>query len=156
MKITAQEEYGLRCLLQVAKADGSITISEICKNEGISSANVAKMMSLLRKGGFVKSIRGQVGGYELARKPSEIAIGEVLAFLGGRLFDPGFCSSHSGNEEECAHNSDCSVRSVWLRVQFAVDQALGRISVEDLLSGTEQELIRLQLSRIPPERVTNR
>lgn len=149
MKITAQEEYGLRCLLQVAKAgEGkSISISEICKNEGISAANVAKMMRLLRKGGFVKSIRGQVGGYELARKPSEIAVGEVLAFLGGRLFEPEFCTQHSGLESECTHNSDCSVRSLWLRVQFAVDNALGRISIEDLMTETEQELIRLQPTR---------
>jgi Rrf2 family protein len=152
MKITAQEEYGLRCLLQVAKAEASITISEICKNEGISSANVAKMMSLLRRGGFVRSIRGQVGGYELARKPSEIAIGEVLAYLGGRLFEPGFCLTHSGGDEECTHNSDCSVRSVWMRIQLAVDHALGRISVEDLLIGSEQELIRLQPARSPVNR----
>lgn len=149
MKITAQEEYGLRCLLQVAKAgEGkSVSISEICKSEGISAANVAKMMRVLRKGGFVSSVRGQVGGYKLAREPHEIAVGEVITFLGGRLFEPEFCTQHGGRESECTHNSDCSVRSLWLRVQLAVDSALGRISIEDLMNETEQELIRLEPTR---------
>ena len=59
MKLTTQEEYGLRCLLQLARKDtGSLTIPELSRREGMSPANVAKIMRLLRRAGFVRSTRG--------------------------------------------------------------------------------------------------
>ena len=71
MKLSAQEEYGLRCLLRLAGAgEGqSLTIPEIGRAEALSIAYVAKLMRILRQGKFVKSVRGQTGGYTLARSP---------------------------------------------------------------------------------------
>ena len=135
MKLTSQEEYGLRCLLRVGREEdgGSLTIAELARAEGISEPNVAKMMRILRRGGFVKSTRGQSGGYALSRPASEIAVGHVLAVLGGRLFEPAFCEGHSGIERLCTHMPDCSIRSVWRMVQQAVDQVLAQITLKDLL-----------------------
>jgi Rrf2 family protein len=135
MKLSAQEEYGLRCLLQVARHDpeGSLTIPEIARMEGLSIPHVAKLMRLLRRGGFVKSVRGQAGGYRLARAPVQINVGEVLAWLGGRLFDPSFCSIHAGMAKLCTHSVDCSIRSLWRSVQLVVDQMLGKVTLADLL-----------------------
>ena len=69
MKLSAQEEYGLRCLLRLGMqpAQGSLTIAELSRLEGLSAPNVAKMMRLLRRGGLVLSARGKDGGYTLAR-----------------------------------------------------------------------------------------
>src|SRR4051812_37389459 len=53
MKITAQEEYGLRCLLRLARApDGSLTLPEIADAEGLSVPHVAKLMAVLRHAGL--------------------------------------------------------------------------------------------------------
>jgi Rrf2 family protein len=135
MKLSSQEEYGLRCLLQVARHDpaGSLTIPEIARIEGLSIPHVAKLMRLLRRGGFITSVRGQAGGYKLAQTPDQINIGEVLAWLGGRLFDPNFCNIHSGLAKLCTHSIDCSLRSLWRSVQFVVDQMLGKVTLADLL-----------------------
>jgi Rrf2 family protein len=135
MKISAQEEYGVRCLLQIGSRgrNASLTIPEISRAEGISSHYVAKLLRVLRRGGLVKSVRGQAGGYTLARPLSEIPVGEALAVLGGRLYDPEFCESHGGAEVICAHSIDCSIRSLWRSVQQAVDQVLGKTTLEDLL-----------------------
>jgi Rrf2 family protein len=137
MKLSSQEEYGLRCLLQVARHDpeGSITIPEIAGLEGLSIPHVAKLMRQLRRGGFVKSVRGQAGGYQLARTPDRINVGEVLAWLGGRLFEPSFCTIHSGMAKLCTHTVECSIRSLWQSVQHVVDQVLGRVTLRDLLGG---------------------
>jgi Rrf2 family protein len=137
MKLSAQEEYGLRCLLQVARHDPerSLTIPEIARMEGLSIPHVAKLMRLLRRGGFVTSVRGQAGGYRLAHTPAEINVGEALAWMGGRLFDPSFCSIHSGMAKLCTHSVDCSIRSLWRSVQFVVDQMLGKVTLADLLGG---------------------
>ena len=91
MKLSAQEEYGLRCLLRVARAgEGeSLTIPEIGRAEALSIPYVAKLMRILRQGKFVKSVRGQTDGYTLARGADDIPVGEVLAALGGQCSSPG-------------------------------------------------------------------
>ena len=135
MKLSSQEEYGLRCLLRVGReADGgSLTIAELSRAEGISEPNVAKMMRVLRRGGFVKSTRGQSGGYQLSRPADQILLGSVLAALGGRLYEPAFCDGHSGFERACTHMPDCSIRSVWRMVQRAIDEVLEKVTLKDLL-----------------------
>jgi len=141
MKLSSQEEYGLRCLLRVGREgpEGSVTIAQVSRSEGITEPNVAKMMRVLRQGGFIQSTRGQSGGYSLARPAEQILLGEALACLGGRIYEPAFCESHTGIERLCTHMPDCSIRSVWRMVQQAVDQVLGKITLRDLL-GTEEEM----------------
>lgn len=135
MKLSAQEEYGLRCLLTLARAEpgSSLTIPQIAEAERISGPNVAKLLRVLKAGGFVVALRGQSGGYALARKANEVNVGDVLSCLGGRIFDAAFCGRHSSATRGCGHNSDCSVRSVWRLVQRAVDDVLSRLTLADLL-----------------------
>jgi len=139
MKLSSQEEYGLRCLLRIARqTEASLTIPEISQAEGISISHAAKLMRLLRRGGFVNSARGQAGGYTLARPASQIVVGEVLAVLGGRLYDPGFCEEHTGLERLCTHSVDCSIRSLWRTVQLVLDQVLSKTTLQDLLHNEQQ------------------
>jgi Rrf2 family transcriptional regulator, iron-sulfur cluster assembly transcription factor len=135
MRFSANEEYGMRCLLRLGRqaAEGSLTIPEISRAEGISTPYAAKIMRLLRRGGFVQSTRGKSGGYNLARPADQILVGDVLALLGGRLFEPGFCDRHAGLEEICTNSVDCSIRSLWRAVQVVVDHVLSSITLGDLL-----------------------
>jgi Rrf2 family protein len=144
MKLSAQEEYGLRCLLRVASAkDGeSVTIPAIAAAEGLSIPYVGKLMSILRQHRLVESVRGQTGGYVLSRPAEKIAVAEVLTLLGGRLFEPGFCDEFAGLEQVCKRSIDCSVRSLWRSVQRAVDLVLAGITLRDLLR-KESEVSRL-------------
>ncbi len=142
MKLSANEEYGLRCLIRVAYAGFAgrvLTIPEISQAEGVSPAYAAKILRELRKGGFVKATRGKEGGYALARPAEVIVIGHVIDALGGRLFESNFCSSHTGQVQTCTRSVDCSVRSLWRAVQVAVDQVLGKTTLRDLLQN-EQEM----------------
>lgn len=135
MKFSTQEEFGLRCLVQIGsvKEGEGLTIPEISEREGMSSYNVAKILRLLRNTGFIKSARGQTGGYTLTRKPKEIVIHDVLEALGGKLFKPGFCKRHRGTEKSCIHASDCAVRPLWSTLQTLMDNLLTRITLDDLL-----------------------
>lgn len=155
MKFSAQEEYGLRCLLQIGRQGegGSHTIPEISSAEGLSVPYVAKLTRILRRGGFVQSTRGQAGGYVLSCPPEQIVIGEVLALLGGRFYEPDFCERYPGSEETCTHTVNCSVRSLWSAVQVVVDRVLSKTTLQDLL-GNEQQTFSLvnnlvQLEEIP-------
>ncbi len=141
MKFSAQEEYGLRCLLRISKADSphGLTIPEISEMEGLSAAHVGKILRILRLGGFIYSTRGQTGGYKLTRPASEIIIGDVLNVLGGKLFESSFCSDHSGLGKICTHTIDCSIRSLWNTVQTLLDGVLGKMTLQDLI-GTEYDV----------------
>ncbi len=134
MKFSSQEEYGLRILLQVARHPEGVTIPQISALEDLSEANVAKMTRLLRMGGYLESTRGQEGGYTLARRPSEIVVHHVLQELGGKLFDEDFCEKYSGDAHNCTTTVPCSVRSVWQRVQQAIDTALEGLTLQDLIA----------------------
>jgi len=151
VKLSSQEEYGLRCLVQLGRRAGGpvLTIPEISKLEGISVPHVAKIMRVLRKAGFVRSTRGQAGGYALARPPAEVAVGEALAALGGRFYDGSFCQRHGGSQRACTHLSDCSIRPVWQQVQDLVDDVLSRLTLQNLLC-TEQEMFARAGSRAVP------
>ena len=107
----------MRCLVRIGYAGkaGSLTIPEMSRAEGVSPAYAAKILRVLRKGGFVKAERGKEGGYTLARPPESIVIADVIGALGGRLFESKFCDSHSGQAPICTRSVDCSVRSLWAR-----------------------------------------
>ena len=80
MKLSAQEEYGIRCLLHIGRKTemGGSSISSISKAEKISPANTAKLVRILRMNGFVESSRGKDGGYTLAKPPEDIALSDVF------------------------------------------------------------------------------
>jgi Rrf2 family protein len=146
MKITAQEEYGLRILIRIARcpdAEG-MSIPQLSEAEGLSFHYVAKLTRILRMAGFINSTPGYKGGYVLARPAKKIVINEVLKALGGALFDKAFCGLHAGNLKLCVNSVDCSARSLWQMIQFTVDQLLDRITLYDLVNteGQSGEFLR--------------
>ena len=138
MKISAQEEYGLRCLLQLAKADTigeSLTLSQIANLEGISTANAGKLLWILSKAGLVQSMRGIKGGYSLAKPASEIRLNQVIRVLEGEPAE-SHCKSYAGVLDACVHTGDCGIRPVIIELHQIVDNALADITLSQLL-GTE-------------------
>ena len=153
MKISAQEEYGLRCLVQLARADAdgeSLTLAQISRREGISVANAGKLMWILTKAGLVQSQRGTKGGYHLARPASEIHLNEVIRVLDGKPAD-SHCKSYAGVLDACVHTGDCGIRPVILELHQIVADALSGITLSQLL-GTEANvdatLHQIQITRI--------
>lgn len=134
MQLLAQEEYGLRCLLALARHDGAepLTIQEIARAEGLGADYVAKLLGALRRGGLVASTRGAAGGYRLARSPESITAWDAVEVLGGSLFPERFCECHPGRRRGCVHADDCALRALWRRVDDAVRGVLARISLADL------------------------
>ncbi len=141
MKFSTQEEYGLRLLLRIAKSDSpnGLTIPEISEMEGLSTSNVAKILRMMRLAGFIESARGQTGGHKLKKPTDQILVGDVLTALGGKLYESGFCDTHSGIEIICTNSIDCSIRSLWKTVQNILDEVLSKISLQDLL-GKEEDV----------------
>lgn len=156
MKFSTQEEYGLRLLLRIGKNNSinGLTIPEISEQEGLTEANAAKILRILRLAGFVESSRGQTGGYKLSRPANEILIGDVLTSLGGKLYESSFCDLHAGVENICTNSIDCSLRSLWKTIQTMLDGVLNKITLQDLL-GKENE-VELLVTNLTDEQENKR
>jgi len=140
MKISAQEEYGLRCLVQLANlpAGESLTLPQIAEREGISTANAGKLMWLLNKAGFVHSTRGTKGGYLLSRPASEIRLSEIIKVLDDDVLQK-HCGSYTGLLDACVHNGDCGIRPVIVGLHEIVENALSQITLAQVV-GTERSV----------------
>jgi Rrf2 family iron-sulfur cluster assembly transcriptional regulator len=156
MKVSAREEYGLRCLLQLAQlGEGEfLTLAQVAGREGMSQANAGKVMWLLNKAGLVSSIRGTKGGYKLSRAASDIRLSEVIKVLDEETVE-GHCKSYTGVLDACVHTSDCGIRSVIVNVHEVVERALSGITLAQLI-GTEQKVDNIlhQIQGVQPKAET--
>ena len=140
MKISAHEEYGLRCLVQLARAEveeESLTLNQIADREGLSVANAGKLMWILVKAGLMQSHRGANGGYTLARPAAEIRLNEVIRILDEDTVDR-FCKTHAGVMDVCVHTSDCGIRPVIVGLHEIVQNALAEITLAELVGSEEK------------------
>jgi len=140
MKLSAQEEYGLRCLLQLAKAERngeSLTLSQIASQEGISSANAGKLMWILTKAGLVQSTRGIKGGYVLAMPATDIRLNQVIRVLEGEPAE-SHCKSYAGVLDVCVHTGDCGIRrtAACSPANCATTRRSGRVGRDDAAGTT--------------------
>jgi Rrf2 family protein len=147
MKITAQEEYGLRCLLQLARVPGGtlVSVKEIAAKEGLSCANVEKLLRLMSQSGLVHSVRGVKGGYALNRSATQTTLGEVIRVLGNMPTTKEICHVFTGTQQACVHFSDCGIRSVWSGLTSYIQSFLDQTTLASLLG--QEYAVSEQLSK---------
>ena len=138
MRITALEEYGLRCMVLLAKSSPSTSLSltEIGEREGLSVPYVGKLLGMLKQAELVNAERGRNGGYVLARSADRISLKEVFDALGEPLFGANHCEKYTSGEQvgQCVHVGDCTVRDVWATFNGLISDILERITLDDLAS----------------------
>lgn len=141
MKITAIEEYGLRCIMQLAlnSSDAPMTVAVVAEREGLSTEYAGKLLNMLSQASLVRSVRGRNGGFVLARMADEISVTDIITALSNDLFDSEYCDRHTGAETTCVHQTSCALRPVWSTISSMIRQVLDSVSLMDLLQ-TERQL----------------
>ncbi len=134
MKLSTKGKYGVRAVFEIARhyGKGPITIKEIVERQGISISYLEQILYRLGKAGLIESVRGPAGGYLLARKPSDLTIGDIIRTLEGPI-----ALSHClepGESGECYQADDCVARMVWTKVGAKIEEALDSITFNDLLN----------------------
>jgi Rrf2 family protein len=137
MKVTALEEYGLRCMVLLARSgtEHPLTLPEFGVREGVSTPYAGKLLMILKKSGLVRAVRGRNGGYVLAIPPEEISLKQVFDALGQPVFSTNHCDRYTGENEICVHQGGCSVRNIWETFEGITRTLLERISLAELASG---------------------
>jgi Rrf2 family protein len=156
MHISAMEEYGLRCVLQLARLSAGhetrrstdkaparpLSASEIAEKEGISVEYVSKFMHLFKKAGLVHATRGVQGGFLLAHAPEQLPLKAVFDALKTKHQSDAavasngasFCGQFSGKNETCVHINQCSVRPFWNVFTYYFDEVAKSLTVADLIA----------------------
>ena len=112
---------------------GPASLAEIAAEEDLPRAYLEQLVMSLRDAGLVTSTRGAHGGYELAREPGTIRMGEVLRALEGPIA-PMMCASDDPEHATvCDRSSRCTVNVLWVRVRDAVTGALDGMTLADLV-----------------------
>lgn len=140
MRISAIEEYGLRCLLALAREgrSGQLSIGKIAELEGLSVPYASKLLSILRKAGLVVSERGRSGGFSIARDPKDINMYEIITALGGPIIDPDHCEKFSGQMDACVHLDNCSVHEVLGGLAGYIQLFLSGNTLADLIGKSDR------------------
>lgn len=146
MKITALEEYGLRCMMQLAlcASDRPMTVAQVAEREGLSTEYAGKLLNLLSQAELVRSVRGRNGGFLLTRRADKISLADIITALSKDLFDSEYCEHHSGAEDICVHQTSCALRPVWAMISAMIRQVLENFSLMDLLQTEAQVVGELQ------------
>ncbi|MDP3790111.1 MAG: Rrf2 family transcriptional regulator [Candidatus Omnitrophota bacterium] len=133
MKITYRGDYALKAVLDLALYHGSevVTIHEMARRIDAPVKFLEQILLDLKKGGFVESRRGKVGGYLLSRPPAKITVGEVIRFIDGPL-EPISCVKQEYSA--CGDVYKCVFRNIWQDVYRATSNIVDNVTFEKLVS----------------------
>lgn len=128
MKLTTRGHYSVKALLDLSlqRANGPTNVRAIAKRQDLPAPYLEKLLIEMRRAGLVKSVRGATGGYQLARSPSQISLGQILEAV-GETIQPLPHHSPDANKAE-----DWVTFSIWNRLDKKLKEALYSISLEDL------------------------
>jgi Rrf2 family transcriptional regulator, cysteine metabolism repressor len=131
MKLSTRTRYGIRAMLEIALHDGvkPVDLNEISRNQDISKKYLHMLLVALKNKGLLNSVRGNAGGYRLAKKPAEISLFEIYTTLEG----PAGLVDCIGNPGVCKRSETCATRRLWDRLSTAIRRELEGTTLADLV-----------------------
>ena len=131
MKLSTRGRYGIHAMYDLAlNADGGPQpIKALAERGGIPEAYLEQLFAVLKREKLVTSTRGAQGGYVLARKPSEITVGDVLRALEGGLS----LVECLDEEEACGKSCACPSRIVWMKLRDGLNAIVDGITLQDMI-----------------------
>ncbi len=130
MRISMKSDYALRAMMELALAygNGPLQTSEIAARRAIPESYLEQLLTLLRKAGFVTSLRGPQGGHSLALPPARVTAADIVRALEG----PPVVIDCLGPADSCQLSPNCALKGLWQQLRAVVDAALERVTIEDL------------------------
>ncbi len=137
MRISTRGRYAVRLMLDLASncSGDPIRLKDVAKRQGISDKYLEQIISILNKAGYVRSIRGPMGGYTLAKAPGDYTVGMILRLTEGSIA-PVECVEDGCT---CDREDDCVTHMIWEKVSEAISGVVDSITLEDLLQWQQKK-----------------
>ena len=131
MKLSTRCRYGIHAMFDLAQniGNGPQAIRSIADRQMVPEQYLEQIIGLLRREGYVKSMRGAQGGYMLAHPPGEITIGELIRLLEG----PVMMADCMVDADACIRSGQCPSRLVWERLTHCINMVIDSITLQDML-----------------------
>jgi Rrf2 family protein len=128
MKLTTRGHYSVKALLDLSLQPGygPTSVKAIATRQNLPPPYLEKLLIEMRRAGLVESVRGSQGGYQLARKPAEIALGQILKAV-GETVEPLYYHTPDATQAE-----DWVTLSLWRQLHQKLKEALYGINLADL------------------------
>jgi Rrf2 family protein len=130
LRLSAKADYAIRALTEIAASGPQpMTARSIAQAQAIPQGFLLNILGELRRAGLVRSQRGSLPGYKLARPAACITLAEVIAIVQRDLSRPDI-------EEITYPGAAEPLREVWLAVRSSLSSVLGSVTVADLAGGS--------------------
>lgn len=131
MRLSARARYASRILLDLAfhKDQGPIPTATLSRHTGISVKFIEQILKPLRKEGFISSVRGAAGGYQLKRAPEKITLGQIVRLMEGGISLTVCCD----DADTCTRSAECRTRGAWLNISRVLERELDKITLAELM-----------------------
>ena len=131
LRLTKQSDYGIVLMTFFAAGPERRVHNarDLAAMARLTLPTVSKILKALARADLLVSHRGVKGGYRLARRPAEISVAEVIAALDGPI---AITECAPDSSEECSYEAFCRVRANWQRINRAVRDALGSVTLEEM------------------------
>ena len=133
MKLTSRSEYALLALIHLARHEKEefISVDSIAQAQGIPPKFLEQILLALKRSHFLRSVKGQHGGYQLAKAPKQISLAEVI-----RLFDGALAPTDSVSEnfyESTPIEKEQKVIKVFKNIRDYTSKKLEGTTIADVL-----------------------
>lgn len=136
MVITRETDYAIRCVLYLSWKQGHLTmVDEIAREMTIPKSFLAKIVQKLTRANLIKSFRGVKGGFQLARKPEEISLLDVIEVMQG----PVAMNRCAVDKTLCSLSCSCVVHPVWVELRKKTEEYLRHANFGDFCDRVSQE-----------------
>ena len=146
MKLSKRGEYALRAVIDLGIAQELgfpiLQASELAMKEKLPVKFLEQILAQLKLGGYVKSTRGKLGGYSLAKRMDRIRFGPVIRLIDGPLAPIPCVSQTSYVPCTCPDEIHCGLRMLMLDVRNAIAKILDRYTLAEIVEITLRKLRR--------------
>jgi Rrf2 family protein len=133
MRVSAKSDYALRALIEIAsRNDGTpVSAEELGRLQDIPHGFLQAILADLRRAGIVMSVRGQSGGWRLARGSGDVTVADIIRAVDGPLV-----SVYGLRPEAVSYNESAMVlQLVWIAARANLRDVFESVTVEMLSAG---------------------
>lgn len=147
MKLSNKGRYGIQALFDIAyyARGGAAQSKDISERQGIPARFLEQIFQDLKKAGLVASKRGPRGGYQLARPPEEIRVGDIIRALEGPVTLAGAGRESARSGDDPSHEI---TQALLRQLSSNIEDCFDAVTLEDLCERGEEAGLR----RSPPRR----
>ena len=134
MRLTTKGRYAVTAMLDIAlhHEQGPVSVAEVAERQAISSAYLEQLFSKLKRAGLLRSVRGPGGGYELARRLTDVNVAHIIAAVG-----EGVDATRCKGTADCQDGATCLTHDLWTALSHRIDEFLSGVTLADLVSRRE-------------------